>query len=128
AAVVTTRADLVAGARDLPAARLVGAPRVSRRAFTLGALLVAILFAAVVSQFAFDDPDGLERVAADEGFLDQAGDHALDHVVFADYATRGIGNENVSLAVAGLAGVVITLVVGYGMVGSSRWLAARPPT
>jgi hypothetical protein len=45
--------------------------------------------------------------------------------VFADYATAGIDNETLSLAVAGLAGVAVTLLVGWGLVTASRQAGAR---
>ncbi len=120
-AVLATRPDLVRGARDLSIAQLASGPRVSARAFAIGAMLVAVAFATVVSQFALDDPDGLERVATDQGFLSSARDHVFANAPFADYATRGIGNATASLAVAGLAGTVLALLVGYGLVTASRW-------
>lgn len=125
-AVLAARPDLVAAARGLPTGPAMERPRVSARAFWLGGAAIAALFAAVVSQFAADDPDGLERVAADQGFLDRATDHALSGSLFADYATRGIGNPTVSLAVAGLAGAAITLLVAYGVVTASRQLEPGP--
>ena len=85
-----------------------------------------MFLAVVVSQFAVDDPDGLEKVATEEGFVDSARDPALADVVFADYATRGIGDETLSLAIAGLAGVVITSLVGYGVFAAS-WQAGPKP-
>jgi len=120
AAVLAARPDLVAGAHDLAPAQLAERPRVSPATFWLGGVFVAAAFATVVSQFAFDDPDGLEKVAVDQGFADRATDHALDSSVFADYATRGIGNATLSLAVAGLAGVTICLLVAFGLVSASR--------
>ena len=81
--------------------------------------------AVVVSQFAASDPDGLEKVAIEEGFIDSADEHALAGSVFADYATLGIDNATLSLSVAGFAGVVLTLVVGYGIVSAS--MTARRP-
>jgi cobalt/nickel transport system permease protein len=126
--VLAARPDLVAGAHDLTAEQLAERGRVELRTFVLGGALVAATFAAVVSQFAFDDPDGLERVAIDQGFIDQARDHALAGSVFADYATRGIGNEQLSLAVAGLAGATLALLVAAGMVAASRWSRTPAPT
>ncbi len=123
-AVLATRPDLVTGAQDLSFEQLADRPRVGARAFVIGGVLTAVFFAVVVSQFAVDNPDGLERVAEDKGFIDSGRDHALDSSVFADYATRGIDNETLSLAVAGLAGVAITLLVGYGIVSASRQLRA----
>ena len=120
AAVMATRPDLVTGARDLSPEELGDRSPVGARTFVIGGVLAAVFFAAVVSQFAFDDPDGLERVAEDAGFLDRAQDHALADSPFADYAMRGIGNEQLSLAVAGVAGVAITLLVGYGIANAGR--------
>ncbi|MCB0968528.1 MAG: energy-coupling factor ABC transporter permease [Ilumatobacter sp.] len=119
-AVLATRPDLVAGARDLDLDAVADRRPVGARGFVLGGVLVAVFFAAVVSQFAVDDPDGLERVAIDQGFESSADEHAIADSIFADYATRGIGNETVSLAVAGVAGVALTLLVGYGMVAAAR--------
>jgi cobalt/nickel transport system permease protein len=125
-AVMATRPDLVAGAGDLTPEQAAERPRVGARAFWIGGILVAVFLAVVVSQFAADDPDGLEKVATDEGFIDSARDHAFADVVFADYATRGIDDETLSLAVAGLAGVTITLLVGYGVVAASRQAGPKP--
>jgi cobalt/nickel transport system permease protein len=122
AAVLAARPDLVAGARDLDAAQLAGRPRVGVRTFVLGGVLVAALFAMVVSQFAASDPDGLEKVALDKGFIDRAQDHSFADSVFADYATRGIDNEELSLAIAGITGVALTLIVGTGLVVAARQL------
>jgi len=95
---------------------------VGMRGFAIGGVLTALVFAVVVSPFAATDPDGLERVAPASGFLDSARDHALGSGIFADYATAGIGNETLSLAVAGVVGVGITLAVGTGL-----FMAVRGP-
>lgn len=124
-AVMAARPDLVAGARDLNAEEIGDRRPVGARAFAIGGVLVAVVFAVVVSQFAFDDPDGLERVAQDHGFIDRAQDHAVAGSPFADYATRGIGNAQLSLAVAGLAGVVVTLLVAYGLTTATRRVPPR---
>ncbi len=126
AAVLAARPDLVVGARDLAPADLVDRPRVGARAFVIGGVLVAAFGAVVVSQFAADGPDGLERVAADEGFADRAEEHSLADTLFADYATTGIGNETLSLAVAGFSGAAITGLVAAGIVSGSR--RTRPRT
>ncbi|HVM21629.1 MAG TPA: energy-coupling factor ABC transporter permease [Egibacteraceae bacterium] len=112
-AVLAARPDLVYGARDLE----VDAPRrrIGTRGFVVAGLVVTLLVAMGVSQLAVDEPDGLERVAIDQGFEESARDHALDRSMFADYATAGVRNESVSLAVAGAAGVAVTLLVGTGL-------------
>ena len=120
AAVLAARPDLVAGAADLELADLSRPARVDTRTFVIGAFLSTVVVAAVVSQFAVDNPDGLEKVAEEEGFISSGRDHALDSSIFSDYATSGVDNATVSLAVAGIAGVLITLAVGYGLLGASR--------
>lgn len=84
-------------------------------AFFLIALAVTLVVAIVVSQFASGNPDGLEYVAEQEGFIDSAEDHSLDGHALADYG----GEDRINLALAGLIGVVVTLGVGYGIF----WLA-----
>jgi cobalt/nickel transport system permease protein len=119
-AVLAARPDLVHGARDLTAAQRADRPRVSGRTFALGALLVTVVVAAVVSQFAAPDPDGLERVATDTGFAESAQDHALGSSIFADYATEGVADESLSLALAGVVGVALTLLIGGGLLLAVR--------
>ncbi len=119
-AVLAARPDLVYGAQDVDRAALAVRTRVSTRAFAIGGVLVALLFAVVVSQFAAGDPDGLQRVAEDQGFAAQGEDHALDSGIFAGYATAGVDNETLSLAVAGTAGTLLTLAVGAGLLLALR--------
>ncbi len=126
-AVLAARPDLVYGARDLDRAQLADRTPVSARAFAIGAVVVAFVLAVVVSQFAAGDPDGLERVAADTGIAASAEDHPLDSGLFADYATAGVDNETLSLAVAGAAGTAITLAVGFGLFLALRDRKARAP-
>ena len=119
-AVLAARPDLVYGARDLSAASLSGRSPVLKRTFVLAGMVVALFVAAAVSQFAVDGPDGLERVALDTGLVDQAQDHLLGRGVFAEYAMVGVGNETLSLAIAGVAGVLVTLAVGFGLFTALR--------
>lgn len=119
-AVLAARPDLVYGARDLSAASLSGRSPVLKRTFVFAGMVVALFVAAAVSQFAVDGPDGLERVALDTGLVDQAQDHLLGRGVFAEYAMVGVGNETLSLAIAGVAGVLVTLAVGFGLFAALR--------
>lgn len=114
-AVLAARPDLVHGARDLSRTQIADRAHVGMRGAVIGAVLVALIIAAVVSQFAAEQPDGLERVAAEQGLDAQAQDHAFAGAPFADYATTGMRNEQLSLAVAGGAGVAVTLLVGTGI-------------
>ncbi len=91
-----------------------------RRLFLVG-LVVAILVAMVVAQFASSNPDGLEFVAEQEGFAESATDHGLADSPLADYGENLSDNDGVNTAVAGLVGTLLTLAIGYGIF----WLARR---
>lgn len=119
-AVLAARPDLVHGVADMDRLALRDRPSVGMRGFAIGGVLVAVLVATVVSQFAVGDPDGLERVAQDTGFAEAAQESALAGSPFADYATQGLGDETLSLAVAGAAGTLITLAVGSGIFAAVR--------
>lgn len=114
-AVIAARPDLVFGASDLDPAQLSERAPVSSRTFLIGSVLVSLVLAAVVSQFAAGDPDGLESVAEETGFAGSGAEHALADTLFADYATEGISNEDLSLAIAGVVGTVVTLAVAAGV-------------
>ena len=126
-AVLVSRSDLVYGAQDLASGQLADRRPMKTRTFMIGGLLVALVFAGVVSQFAFDDPDGLESVAEETGFVDSGTDHALSGSPFADYATAGLDNEAVSLAVAGIVGTIVTLAVAAGIFLAVRERRGRDP-
>ena len=119
-AILAVRPDLVYGVEGMDRSLLRSRPPLGMRAFVVSGLLVAALVAVVVSQFAAPHPDGLERVALDTGFADSAREHALASGMFADYATAGITNETLSLAIAGIVGVAVTLAVGAGLLLAVR--------
>jgi cobalt/nickel transport system permease protein len=119
-AVLSARPDLVFGASDLDRAQPEESDRAPLRVFVIASVLVTMLLATVVSQFAVDDPDGLEAVAEDTGFSSSGQEHGLTDSIFAEYAITGINNEGLSLAIAGAAGTIITLAVGYGLFKTLR--------
>ena len=119
-AVLSARPDLVFGASDLDRAQPEESDRAPLRVFVIASVLVTMLLATVVSQFAVDDPDGLEAVAEDTGFISSGQEHGLTDSIFAEYAITGINNEGLSLAIAGAAGTIITLAVGYGLFKTLR--------
>lgn len=92
-----------------------GTPRVSTRAFVLGALLVALLIAGVGSYYASSHPDGLEYVAERTGFLDSAEDSPTAGSPLADYGTAGVDNERVSVAIPGVVGTLLVLLIAGGL-------------
>lgn len=95
------------------------------RAFLVAGLLVTLAVAALVSQLASSEPDGLERVAIDEGFADSADDHALADAPTADYAVEGVEDERLSTAAAGVLGLVVTGAAATGLLALARRGAHR---
>ena len=102
--------------------------------FLAGGLLVALLLAGVVSNFASGSPDGLDATARqgctfnaqDEitggtCMLQQEREHQLKDSPFADYGIRGVSQPYVSTGLAGVAGVLITFGIGAG----GFWLLRR---
>ena len=67
--------------------------------------LLLALAVAVLSPLASPHPDGLERVAEDQGFMERAIDPPF-HVI-ADYLFPGIQDERLATILAGLLGTII---------------------
>ncbi len=57
------------------------------------------------------DPDGLESVAEQGGFIDTADDHPIGGPL-SDYGVAGIDSATVGTAIAGVIGVLVTFLVG----------------
>jgi high-affinity Fe2+/Pb2+ permease len=91
------------------------------RTFFVAGLVAAIVVAVLIAQFASSSPDGLEYVADQEGFAETAAEHDLAETPLADYGENLTSNSWVNNAVAGLAGVLLTLGIGYGIF----WMARR---
>jgi hypothetical protein len=81
--------------------------------------LLLALTVALFSPLASPHPDGLERVAEDQGFMDRAKDAPFQ--IIADYAFPGIQNEAVATIVSGLVGTAVMFGVGYGL----AWVLRR---
>ncbi len=102
--------------------------------FLAAGLVVALILAGVVSNFASSSPDGLDATTLkgctvdDQGAItggqclaQNAEDHQLAGGPLADYGVKGVGNPYLSNGLAGVAGVVITFGVGAGLF----WLVRR---
>lgn len=94
-------------------------------AFVVAGLAVAVALAVVVAPRASSSPDGLERVAADEGFASAARDHDLAEGPLADYGVDGLDDPSTATGVSGVIGIVVTFAVGAGLFGGLRWWRAR---
>ncbi|GAB1822960.1 energy-coupling factor ABC transporter permease [Herbidospora sp. RD11066] len=127
--VLAVRPDLVYGARFLTKPLILKTatgeqvieparpePAKPLRPFLVGSVAVALVLAGVVSFFASSSPDGLEKVAEEQGFSGAATDHAFGGFALADYGDVG----GIPVGIAGVVGVVITLLVGGAILWSVR--------
>ena len=99
--------------------------RKSLTLFLVGGLIVALGLAFFVSPFASSSPDGLNRVAIDEGFSDTEQDHALADAPLADYGVEGVEDEGLATGLAGVIGVAVTFGAGMILFGLLRTVRAR---
>ena len=102
--------------------------------FVLGGLLVALLLAGVVSNYASSHPDGLDsallkgctvnahgQITGGSCPAQQAKGHELADGPLAGYGIRGVDNKFLSTGLSGIAGVLLTFALGGGLF----WLARR---
>jgi hypothetical protein len=91
------------------------------RIFTILALAVAIGLATAISPFASSQPDGLERVAQDKGFVEDGRLAAVqEDSPIPDYAFPGVGNERLATGLAGFTGTLLVFALGYGLAAAAR--------
>lgn len=105
---LSTRPDLVRLGKTNPAG--------SRIVWVIGFLLAAAI--AIAAPLASTRPDGLEWVAMQGGFIDQA--KAPLYQIIPDYLFPGVANEAAATIAAGLLGLVIIFGVGVGVAYSRR--------
>jgi cobalt/nickel transport system permease protein len=101
-AIAATRPDLLLAGRQAPGRRLAG--------WSALALLVALAVAAL-SFAASPSPDGLERVAQDQGFLDSA--LGPLYRLFPDYTLPMVGHPVVSGVLAVVLGTLLVFGAAY---------------
>lgn len=77
-----------------------------------GALILALLL-AVLSPLASSSPDGLERVAEDQGFIERARDAFFN--LIPDYVLPGIPHEALATILAGVIGTLLIFGIVYGL-------------
>ncbi|NUK09639.1 PDGLE domain-containing protein [Streptomyces lunaelactis] len=139
-AVVAVRPDLVHGARGLstplklriggelvdaePAAAPAPVAARSPRKLWLTGLVTALVLAGFVSFYASASPDGLEKVAADQGIDKNTEEHAAAGSPLADYGVKNVSDPRISGGLAGVIGVGATVVVGSGIF----WVVRRRRT
>ena len=92
----------------------------SKRTFLVIGLLAALLIAGFGSYYASAHPDGLEYVAGETGFLDSADEAKTADSPLADYQTKGVEDERLGGGIAGVAGVLVVLLLMGGLTFALR--------
>lgn len=80
------------------------------KAIWVGGLSLALIL-AVLSPLASSNPDGLERVAQDQGFLAAA--QAPQYNLIPDYLLPGVSNEALATILAGIVGALVVGAVAF---------------
>jgi cobalt/nickel transport system permease protein len=126
AAVGASRPELIAG---LDRFEMQEQTRVSVRSgvwgFVAAGLVVAALLVLVAAPLASSAPDGLNRVAADQGFAESEEAHPLAASPLAGYGVEGVEDEGTGTRVSGLIGVGVVFTVGAAIVGGAALLRKR---
>ena len=86
--------------------------------------LVLALAVALFSPLASPHPDGLERVAEDEGFIERARDAPYE--LIPDYVFPGMASESAATILAGIAGTAIVFGLAYGLAWILRRRSRQP--
>ena len=92
------------------------------RAWWVVGLAIAVLVVVILAPLASSDPDGLERVAEDAGFLAAA--QEAPYSILPDYTVPGVEDGTLSTILAGLIGVAVVLLIMWGL---GVLLARRSP-
>ncbi len=97
----------------------------SIRWFVAAGFVTALVLAFFVSPLASSSPDGLERVAIDQGFEGRATAHAMADAPLADYGVAGVDNSWLSTGLSGVIGVGLCFVLAGAVVLAIRWTRRR---
>jgi cobalt/nickel transport system permease protein len=98
-----------------------GAGAAGGRGWIVGGTIAALIV-VLLSPLASADPDGLERVAQNLGFLDRGLD--APYQILPDYTIPFLGETPLSTIVAGLIGALVVATVAFGI----AWLIRRRPS
>ena len=100
------------------------APGASRRRlgrwWWVAGIAIAAVVVIVLAPLASPDPDGLNRVAADLGFIDRAANFFSG--LFSGYAIPGVADPGMSRILSGLLGIVVVIGIVFLL---GRLLARR---
>jgi hypothetical protein len=87
-----------------------------KRRHYLGLLVVGMGIALLITFFsplASSEPDGLEKVAENHGFITQAEDPPYQ--IIADYVFPWVDNEDLATILAGMTGVLVVAAVAFAV-------------
>ncbi len=98
----------------------------STRLFVIAGLLLAFALVLFLSPFANPNPDGLNRVAIDEGFADTETEHDLGDSPLADYAVSGVDSEGLSKGLSGVLGILATFALGLALFALAKRRGSDP--
>lgn len=77
---------------------------------------IAVTLTALLSPFASKSPDGLEKIAHDQGFAERGEQTAARRFAVAPgYAIPGVRNEYVATSAAGVLGAAMVFGVAFGV-------------
>jgi cobalt/nickel transport system permease protein len=76
--------------------------------------MTAVL-AGIASRWASSEPDGLNKVAQDEGFATTETEHGFGDSPVAGYEVKGVEDKGLSKGLSGLLGVGVTFAMGAGL-------------
>ena len=100
--------------------------KANTKLFLVAGLLLALALALFVSPFADSDPDGLSKVAEEQGFSRNEQQHDLAESPVAGYEVNGVDDDRMSTGVAGVIGVLVTFGLGVGAFALLRTLRRAP--
>ncbi len=109
----TARRDLLTAPESL---------RTTNKSILIGGTLITLLL-AVLSPFASSHPDGLEWVAEQHGFLQNAREAFYE--VIPDYVMPGISNPALATIIAGILGAIIVFGVALGIARATKPVATQ---
>ena len=83
--------------------------------FVASGLAVALALAFFLSPQASRQPDGLDRVASDQGFAGEETGHRTEDSPLAGYGVESLDDDRLSTGLSGVIGVTVTFVLAGGL-------------
>jgi cobalt/nickel transport protein len=84
--------------------------------FTWIGLGISLLLVLFLSPFASTSPDGLEKVAEGQGFVEKSENwKAWTHAPFSEYTIPWIKDKKVSTAISGVIGILAIFFIALGL-------------